>query len=62
MYRIDAETDTTRVSEALIPYGIYIEHDLLGNIYLMVALNVFKHCSPPAESIGHKYRRRKKTQ
>ena len=42
--------------------GIYIEHDLLGNIYLMVDLNVFKHCSPPAESIGHKYRRRKKTQ
>ena len=52
MYRIDAETDTTRVSEALIPYGIYIEHDLLGNIYLMVDLNVFKHCEPA----GRKHR------
>ena len=62
MYRIDAETDTTRVSEALIPYGIYIEHDLLGNIYLMVDLNVFQALLPAGESIGHKYRRRKKTQ
>lgn len=51
-YRLDSASDLEELSKVLNPYGIYLQRDLFGQLYICIDYTILNHCRPGSRKMN----------